>query len=157
MRKYLILCSCLLAFFACKKNKDNSPSTPSTWTFAGANYTASSVTYTSSGGTVNLQASAEGNTSTSQHGLVFAFASTPNTPGQLLITNTNAPNTILAGVIVVSGSSYTFYANDSTNVYADLKINSGKISVSFPGMIWLYNSNNHSDSAQLSVGTITQD
>jgi len=157
MRRYLILYSCLVVFFACKKNKDKSTSAPSTWTFAGVTYTASSVNYTSSGGTVNLQASAEGNTAASQHGLVFAFATPPYNPGQLLITNTNAPNTILAGVIVVAGSSYTFYANDSTNVYADLTLPNGKVSVSFPGMIWLYNSNNHSDSAQLSVGTIGQD
>jgi hypothetical protein len=156
MKRNLILYSCLLVLFACKKSKDNN-SSPSTWTFDGTTYTASSVTYLTSGNAANLDASAQGNTSTLQNGLVFAFATAPTANGQMLISNTNAPNTVLAGITIVSNGANTFYANDPTNVYANVAIQNGKISVSFPGTIWLHNMANHADSAQLSVGTITQD
>lgn len=155
MKRNLLLCSCILLLFACKKNKDNN-SSPSTWTFNGTNYTAASVSYITSGNAANLDASAEGNTAASQNGLVFAFATIPTASGQMLITNTNAPNTVLAGIAVVSNGTSSFYANDSTNVYANITMHNGKISVSFSGTIWLHNSTNHADSAQLSVGTITQ-
>jgi hypothetical protein len=39
---------------------------------------------------------------------------------------------------------------------ANVTINAGKISVTFPGKIWLHNVQNFNDSAQVSVGTITQ-
>jgi len=156
MKTHLILYCSLLVFFACKKKDNNVTPAPSTWTFAGTSYTASSVSYIISGTTANLQASAQGNTATTQQGLVFAFATPPTASGQLLITNTNAPNTVLAGEVVVSGSANTFYYNNPTNVYANVTVQNGKVSITFPGTIWLYNSANPLDSAQLSVGTITQ-
>jgi len=56
----------------------------------------------------------------------------------------------------LSGTTTTFYLNEETNVMANVTVNNGKISVSFPGTIWLHNLANTNDSAQLSVGTITQ-
>ena len=46
--------------------------------------------------------------------------------------------------------------NSTTNVMANVTVNNGKVGVSFAGKIWLYNVSNASDSAQLSVGTITE-
>jgi len=39
---------------------------------------------------------------------------------------------------------------------ANVTVNNGKVGVSFAGKIWLYNVSNASDSAQLSIGTITE-
>jgi hypothetical protein len=157
MKRNLILYSCLLLLLlACKKNDNNNSASSSSWTFAGKNYTASSVAYVVSGNVANLDATAAGGSAYLSSGLLFAFAVPPTASGQMLITNTNAPNTVLAGITIVSQGTNTFYANDPTNVSANVTVQNGKVSVSFPGTIWLHNMANHADSAQLSVGTITQ-
>jgi len=158
MKKNLILCSCLalLVLAACKKDHDDSSNSANTWTFKGTSYTAATVVYVNAGGQANLSAAATGNTATSGDGLAFLFITPPTTSGQMLITDTGDPNTIMVSHAKMSNSSTTFYANGETNVLANVTVSGGKVSVSFPGSIWLHDMANYSDSAQLSVGTITQ-
>jgi hypothetical protein len=99
---------------------------------------------------------ATGATATSADGLTFDFIPPPTSNGQVLITDTGDPNTMIVSASKLVGSTTTFYASGETNVQANVSINNGKVSVSFPGTIWVYNLANSSDSAQLSVGTITQ-
>ena len=157
MKKNLIVGSCIALFLVgCSKGKDSKTNADNTWTFGGANYTAETVSYINGGSVANLSASAFGATSTSADGLVFEFATPPVSNSQIPITNSGDPNTILVTVTRLSGITTTFYSNDVTNVSADVRVSTGKVSVTFPGKIWLHNMTNFSDSAQLSVGTITQ-
>lgn len=157
MKKSLILSlSLALLLSACKKDHDESGSAANTWNFKGTTYTAASVDYVNGGSTANLTAGATGATATSADGLTFAFTTPPTNSGQLLITDTGDPNTLLVSVSKLSGTTTTFYLNGETSVMANVTVNNGKISVNFPGTIWLYNLSNANDSAELSVGTITQ-
>lgn len=158
MKKNLILYSCLaLLLGACKKDKDGDGSNPSnSWTFAGTTYKAATVTYVNALGAANLSAAAQGGSATSADGLTFIFMTPPTASGQMLITDSNAPNTVIVSVSKLSGTSTTFYTSGETNVSVNINVNSGKVSASFPGTIWLYNLANSKDSAQLSVGTIAQ-
>jgi hypothetical protein len=156
MKKNLTLFLCLaLLLGACKKNHDDKGGGGNTWTFKGTTYQAGSVTYSSSFGVAELSASATGATSTSVDALVFEFPSAPTSSGQFLITDTGDPNTMRVAVTKLSGGVATGYYSGETTVKADVNVN-GKVSVSFPGNIWLYNIANSSDSAQLSTGTITE-
>jgi hypothetical protein len=141
---------------ACSKHNDSGSSSANSWTFAGTSYKASTVVYINGGGGANLSAPAAGSTSTSANGLVFSFTTPPTSSGEMLITNSNDPNTVLVGVTNLSGTSTTFYTNGATAINANVTVNSGKISIVFAGQIWLHNVSNFSDSAQLSVGTITE-
>jgi len=157
MKKRLILYSCLaLLLGACSKDHGDSSNSANTWTFAGTNYSAATVVYVDAGPQANLSAVATGATSTSGDGLTFLFVPPPTSSGQMLITDTGDPNTIMVSASRLSGTNTTFYTSTETNVQASVTINSGKVSVSFPGSIWVHNMSNYSDSAQLSVGTITQ-
>ena len=154
--KKIILCSSIVFLFAaCSKKTDNSNSS-SSWTFKGTTYKAASVTYINGGSQANLSASAAGATSISSNGLVFSFVNPPTQSTQMLITNTSDSNTLFVSTSNLTGTYTTFYSNDVTNVKANVTVSGGKISVSFPGSIWLHNDSNFNDSAQLSVGTITQ-
>jgi len=156
MKRNLILFSCLaLLFYACKKHNDNNDSTASSWTFGGVTYKAETVVYDNTG-QASLSASALGGGSGSGSGLSFLFSTTPTTNGQVLITDSGLPNTVGVGVSTFSGINTKYYVSDATNVKANITITNGKISVSFPGTIWMHNLANSADSAQLSVGTITQ-
>jgi hypothetical protein len=157
MKGNLILyLSLALVLGACKKDKEDSNTAANTWTFKGTNYTAATVDYINGGSTANLIAVATGATATSTDQLTFGFTTSPTSSGQLPITDSADPNTLLVSISKSTGTSTTFYLNGETNVKADVTVNNGKISVSFPGTIWLYNLSNSSDSAQLSAGTITQ-
>lgn len=155
MRKLILICSTVFFVTACSKKNDNSNSANS-WTFKGTKYQAANVTYINPGGQSNLSASATGATSTSANGLVFSFVNPPTQSGQIPITNTADQNTVMVGTSNLTGTTTTFYINDVTNIKATVTISGGKISASFPGTIWLHNASNFNDSAQLSVGTITQ-
>jgi len=152
VKKNLILYSCLaLLLGACKKNHDDSSSSPNTWTFYGNTYQATTVTYLSYG---NLTAASSGATSSI---LMFDFPSPPTISGEMLITDSGDPNTVKITVSVMTpaiGAS-TMYISGKTNVKANVTVN-GKVSVSFPGSIWVHNWTNYSDSTQLSAGAITQ-
>ncbi|HEV7620125.1 MAG TPA: hypothetical protein VGO09_00255, partial [Flavisolibacter sp.] len=126
------------------------------WTFAGKSYKAASVAYINGGSESNLSASASGSTSNNSNGLVFTFITPPTQSTQMLITNTNDPNTVFVSTSNLTGTTTTFYSNDVTTIKANVTVNNGKIGISFPGTIWLHNDSNFNDSAQLSVGTITQ-
>lgn len=157
MKRNIILCACVtFLLIACSKNKDSSSSSADSWTFAGTSYKASTVVYINGGVESNLSAPATGSTATSANGLVFSFTTPPTSSGQMLITNSNDPNTVSVGVTNLSGISTTFYTNSITDINANVAVNNGKISIDFAGKIWLHNILNFSDSAQLSVGTITQ-
>jgi hypothetical protein len=157
MKKSLVLfLSIALLLSACKKDHNDSSNAANTWNFKGTDYTAASVAYVNGGSAANLSAAATGATATSADQLTFGFITPPTSSGQLLITDSGDPNTLLVSVSKLSGTSTTFYLNQETNVMANVTVNNGKISVSFPGTIWLYNLANSNDSAQLSVGTITQ-
>jgi len=158
MKKNLILfLSLALLLGACKKDHgDNNNNASNTWTFKGTTYTAATVAYVNGGSAANLSAGATGATATSADGLTFGFTTPPTSSGQLLITDSGDPNTLMVSVSKLTGTSTTFYLNAETNVMADVTVSNGKVSVSFPGTIWLYNLSNSSDSAQLSVGTIVQ-
>lgn len=114
------------------------------------------MAYINGGGGADLSASASGSTSTSANGLTFSFTTPPTASGQMLITNSNDPNTVLVAVSKLSGTTTTFYANGLTDIIANVNVSNGKIGINFPGKIWLHNLFDLSDSAQLSVGTITQ-
>jgi hypothetical protein len=157
MKKSLILSlSLALLLSACKKDHDDASNAANTWNFKGTTYTAATVMYVNGGSASNLSAGATGATATSADGLTFAFVTPPTSSGQMLITDSGDPNTVMVSTSNLSGTNTTFYLNEETNVMANVTINNGKISVSFPGTIWLHNLSNSSDSAQLSVGTITQ-
>ena len=156
MKKNLILCSCLaLLLGACKKDHDNDAKT-NTWTFNGTTYTAATVVYVDAGPQANLSAAATGNTATSGDGLTFLFVPPPTTSGLMLISDTGDPNTIMVSHARMSNGSTDFYVSGETDIQANVTVNGGKVSVSFPGSIWLNNMSNYDDSAQISVGTITQ-
>jgi hypothetical protein len=156
MKKSLMLSlSLVLLLSACKKDHDDSTAA-NTWNFKGTDYTAATVVYVNGGSTANLSATATGASATSADGLAFVFATPPSSSGQMLITDSGDPNTVLVSISNLSGTTTTFYLNEQTDVMANVTINNGKISVSFPGSIWLHNLANSSDSAQLSAGTITQ-
>lgn len=157
MKKNIILYAFVtLLLVACSKHKDSPETASNSWTFAGTSYKASTVVYINGGGGANLSASAAGSTTTSANGLVFLFTTPPTTSGQMLITDSDDPNTVMVGTSNLSGTTTTFYMNGTTNVNANVAVNNGKISVSFPGKIWLHNMSNFNDSLQLSIGTITQ-
>ena len=157
MKKSLILYTCVTFLLsACSKHNDSSDASANTWTFAGTSYKAATVVYINGGGAANLSASASGSTATSANGLIFAFTTPPTSNGQMRITNSNDPNTVLVATSNLSGTTTTFYGNDVTNINANVTVNNGKVSINFPGNIWLHNLSNFNDSAQLSVGTITQ-
>ena len=157
MKRNLILYSCIALFIVgCSKNKDSKTNSDNTWNFGGTTYTAANVSYINGGSAANLSATATGATATSADGLVFEFATPPVSDGQMLITSSDDPNTILVAVSKLSGTTTTFYTNDVTSTTANVSVSTGKVSVTFPGKIWLHNMTNFSDSAQLSAGTITQ-
>lgn len=152
----MLYASVTLLLMACSKNKDSVGSADNSWTFGSTSYKASSVVYMNAGDAANLAASAAGSSTTSANGLVFAFTTPPTSSGQMLITDTDDPNTVMIGVSKLTGNTTTYYMNTTTNVMANVTVNNGKVGISFPGKIWLYNVSNVSDSAQLSIGTITQ-
>ena len=153
----MILYGCItLLLISCSKNSDNANSSANTWTFNGTSYKASTVVYINGGGGSNLSAPASGSTATSSNGLIFSFTTPPTISGQMLITNSNDPNTVLVGVSILSGTTTTFYINSLTDIKANVTVNNGKVGINFPGKIWLHNMSDFNDSAQLSVGTITQ-
>ncbi len=157
MKRNLILyLSLALLLGACKKDKSDSNTADNSWTFKGVTYQAATVGYENAGAQANLTASATGATTTSADGLTFVFTTPPTTNGQMLITDSQDPNTVVVGVSNLSGTNTTLYLSEETTVKADVSVSSGKVSVSFPGTIWLHNLANANDSAQLSVGTITQ-
>ena len=152
MKKSLILClSLAFLLIACKKDHDNGEAA-NTWNFNGADYTAATVVFVNGGSTANLSATA----TTSTDGLTFVFSTPPSSSGQMLITDSGDPNTVLVSISQLSATGTTFYLNEQTDVMANVSINNGKISVSFPGSIWLHRLGNAHDSAQLSAGAITQ-
>ena len=155
-RNIFLYASVTLLLIACGKQNDSINSAANSWTFDGTSYKASTVVYINAGGAANLSAPAAGSTSTSAIGLVFAFPTPPTSSGQMLITDSNDSNTVLVGVSKLSGTSTTFYTNSATNINANVTVNNGKVGISFPGKIWLHNLSNFSDSAQLSIGTITE-
>lgn len=152
MKRNLILYLFLaLLLGACKKDKSDSNSADNSWTFKGTTYKASTVMYVNGGPQANLSAS-----TSSADGLAFVFTTPPTTNGQMLITDSGEPNTLLVSTSTLFGTNTTFYLSQETTVKADVSVSTGKVSVSFPGTIWLHNLANSNDSAQLSVGTITQ-
>lgn len=156
MKKSLILYLCLAFLLsACKKDHNDSTG-GNTWNFKGTDYTAATVVYINGGSTANLSATATGATATYAEGLTFVFSTPPTSSGQMLITDSGDPNTVLVSISQLSGTTTTFYVNEQTDVMANVNINNGKISVNFPGSIWLHNLANYNDSAQLSAGTIRQ-
>jgi len=152
----MLYASMALVLMACSKNKDSVGTADNSWTLGNTSYKASTVVYISGGGEANLAASAAGSSTTSANGLVFAFNTPPTSSGQMLITDSDEPNTVMIGVSKLSGTTTTFYMNSTTNVNANVTVNNGKVGISFPGKIWVYNVSDVSDSAQLSIGTITQ-
>ncbi len=157
MKRNMILYACVITLLiACSKHNDSNDASADTWTFAGISYKAATVVYINGGSAANLSASATGGTATSANGLIFSFTTPPTSSGSMLITNSNDPNTVLVGASNLSGTTTTFYVNDVTDINANVTVNNGKVSVNFPGKIWLHNLSNFNDSAQLSVGTITQ-
>ena len=156
MKRKLILFSCLaLLLGACKKNHDGNTSS-STWTFKGTTYQAAAITY-AVGGTMRyglLTATAAGSNFTFI--LTFRLFPPPTSSSEMLITDTGDPNTVVVSVMALIASGNTNYISRKTSVKANVTVNNSKVSASFPGNIWLYNDVNSSDSAQLSVGTITQ-
>jgi hypothetical protein len=157
MKKNLVLYSFfVLLLGACSKDHGDNNNSSNTWTFAGTTYKALTVVYVNGGAQANLSASASGGTTTSADGLSFVFSTPPTISSQMLITYSGEPNTVLVTASKLSGTNTTFYLNEETNVKADVTVNNGKVSVNFPGTIWLHNLTNSADSAQLSVGTITQ-
>jgi hypothetical protein len=158
MKKNLILYSCLaLLLGACKKDHDDNTShAANTWTFKGTTYKTEMVSYVNSGIHGTLFAGATGGTATSADGIYFTFTPAPTSSVQMLITNSGDPNTVMVEITKLVGVSSTNYRNAETDVQATVSINSGKVSITFPGTIWLHNMSNYPDSAQLSVGTITQ-
>ncbi len=157
MKRNMIFCACItFLLIACSKHKDSGSSSANSWTFAGHSYKASTVVYINGGGAANLSAAASGSTSTSADGLVFSFTTPPTASGQMLITDSNDPNTVLIGISNLSGTTTTFYTNSATDVNANVTVSNGKVGISFPGKIWLHNLSDFNDSAQVSAGTITQ-
>jgi hypothetical protein len=157
MKKNMILYACItFLVIACSKHNDNSGSSANNWTFAGHSYKAAAVTYINAGGAANLSAAASGCTTTSANGLVFSFTTPPTSSSQMLITDSNDPNTVLVAASSLSGTATTFYTNSVTDINANVTVNNGKVSINFAGKIWLHNLSDFNDSAQLSVGTITQ-
>ncbi|MGZ4118635.1 MAG: hypothetical protein ACXVPY_14200 [Bacteroidia bacterium] len=157
MKRNMILYTCItFLLISCSKQSDNSNSSANSWTFAGTSYKAATVTYINGGGAANLSAPASGSTATSANGLIFSFTTPPTTSGQMLITDSNDPNTVLVGVSNLSGTTATFYTNSVTDINANVTVNNGKVSINFAGKIWLHNLSDFNDSAQLSAGTITQ-
>ena len=154
--KKIILCSCIVFLVTACSKKNDSNNSSNSWTFKGTTYKAAYITYINPGSQANLSASATGGTSTSSNGLVFTFVNPPTQSSQMVVTNSGDPNTVLVSTSNLTGNTTTFYTNDVTNVKANVTVTGGKISVSFPGTIWLHNDSNFNDSAQLSVGTITQ-
>lgn len=152
MKKNLILYSCFaLLLGACKKDHDDRSNSPNTWSLYGNTYQATTVTYLSYG---NLTAASSGATSSI---LMFQFSTPPTSSGEMLITDSGDPNTIVITVSVSTpgAGAFTSYNSGKTDVKANVVVN-GKVSVSFPRSIWVHNWTNYSDSAQLSAGTITQ-
>ena len=154
--KKVILYSCIFLLITSCSKKDNSAGSSNSWTFAGKSYKAASVSYINGGSESNLSASASGSTSNNSNGLVFTFITPPTQSTQMLITNTNDSNTVFVSTSNLTGTTTTFYSNDVTTIKANVTVTNGKIGISFPGTIWLHNDSNFNDSAQLSVGTITQ-
>ena len=156
--KKMILYSCIaLLFAACsKKDDDKSSSSANTWNFAGTNYTAAAVLYVNAGPEADLTATATGTTATNANGLTFTLMPPPTGNAQMLINDSGDPNTVLVTVSKLSGSNTTFYSNAATNTTASVTMNNGKVGISFTGSIWLHNFANYNDSAQLSIGAITQ-
>ena len=156
MKRNLILFSCLaLLLGGCKKNHEGSSSS-GTWTFKGTPYQAIAVTYVLGGRYGNyalLTATATG--PNFRNILTFQFFPPPTSSGEMLITDSGDPNTIVVSVTDLTPVSGTDYLSGKTSVKANVTVN-GKISVSFPGSIWLYNNRAPFDSAQLSVGMISQ-
>ena len=155
MKKIILYSSLILSITACSK-KDNSVSSSNMWNFSGNSYKAANVSYINGGSEANLSASATGASTTSSNGLVFTFITPPTQSTQMLITNSNDANTVMVSTSNLSGNTTTFYTNDITNIKANVTVNNGKVGISFPGTIWLHNDSDFNDSAQLSVGTITQ-
>jgi hypothetical protein len=155
-KKFLLYSTLALLLGACKKDHSDTNNSANTWNFKGTNYTAATVVYVDAGSQANLSAGATGATATSADGLVFLFTTPPTSSGQMLITDSLDPNTVLVSISKLSNGTTTFYSNAETNVQANITVSGGKVSASFAGSIWLHNMNNYSDSAQLSVGTITQ-
>lgn len=154
--KKIILCSCIISLLSACSKKNGSGGSSNTWHFKGTAYTAAQVVYINAGGQANLSATATGATSTSANGLTFSFITPPTTNAQMLITSSFDPNTVLVTASNLTGTTTTFYSNDITSVNANVTLSNGKVGVSFAGSIWLHNESDYNDSAQVSVGTITQ-
>jgi hypothetical protein len=154
MTKNLILYTCLaLLLSACKKDHNSNSSNPGTWTFKGITYTAAVVNYSIGMGRGYLEADPPGNGYTQY--LAFFFPTPLTSSGQMLIMNNSVINSVDVGVVIL-GLPNTFYECTKTNVYANVTYSSpNKVSIGFAGSIWLHNQGNYSDSAELSISTIS--
>lgn len=156
-RTILKLSLIALLFSACSKSSDDATSTnANSWTLGSNTYTAAAVAYQTSGSQAAISATATGYTSTNLNSLAFNFWSIPTNGQQLTINNTYASGTIFVTASKMVNSVITSYSNKATTVKATVTIANSKVSVNFPGTIWVYNNNNANDSLQLSAGTITQ-
>src|ERR1044071_5637670 len=120
MNRKLILFSCLaLLLGACKKNHDDNTSS-STWTFKGTTYQAVAVTYVP-GSTLHfalLTATATAAGPNSTYILTFQFFPPPTSSGEMLITDTGDPNTVVVSVAEPAASGTNKYINGKTSVKA---------------------------------------
>ncbi len=154
MKKNLILYSSLTVLLgACSKDHDDSNNS-NTWTLGGTTYKASNVAFFP-GVTPDLIA-ISGEPANTVDWIDFLFMNSTTTDGQVLITDTHDLNTVQIKVSKLVANVETHYSNGETNVNANVTVKNGKVSVNFPGKIWLHNESNSSDSAQLSIGTITE-
>jgi hypothetical protein len=154
MKKLLAFSAIALLFAACKKDDDNSGSaTGNTWTLGTTTYTASAVVYQSSPAFA-LSATATGFTATNANYLFFSFSTAPTNGAQFSLNSTGA-SVVISAVKMVNSTSTT-YINKTSSVKATTSITSGKVGVSLPSSIWLFNNSNINDSIQLTASSITQ-
>jgi hypothetical protein len=156
MKKMILFASVIFLLSSCSKDNKSTNNSGNTWTFGNTTYTGTLVTYVNAGDESNLASTATGYTATSSNSIIFTFINPPTSSGQIPITNSADPNTVMVSTSNLTGTTTTFYDCDVTGVMASVTISGGKISVTFPGKIWLHNIQNFNDSAQVSVGTITQ-
>ncbi len=144
----------LFVMMGCKKNF--SDGSDNTWTLGSQRYFASIVIR----GTNSLSAF----DTIAHQAIIFAFNSSPSgTENTYLIcdtcSNQNTAQVIAEDYPITTSSHNNYrnaiYVNTLTLVKASINAQ-GKLSVTFPGKLWVYNWARANDSLQLSVGTIAQ-